>query len=95
MTVLERNGSPADAETDAKPGAEQYRILDPVDETGRMTVQSADGTTYTVVGGLDGRIRKRLAGRPTGATVRMELTPAPSGTGYVVGRVLPGGLPAF
>jgi prolyl-tRNA editing enzyme YbaK/EbsC (Cys-tRNA(Pro) deacylase) len=94
MSLIERGATnTADANTEA--GAETYRVVDAMDETGRMTVRAADGTSYTVVGTADRRISERLTDRAPGATVRLELSPAPSGTGYVVGRVLPGGLPAL
>jgi len=54
-----------------------------------------DGVEFTVVGSGDPRIARRLADRAAGATVRMELSPAPSGHGYVAARVKPGGLPAL
>lgn len=95
MSLSEASTAEAAAETSPDAGPESYRIVDAMDETGRMTVRSTDGTTHTVVGTLDRRISERLSDRAPGATVRMELTPAPSGTGYVVGRVLPGGLPAL
>lgn len=92
MSLTERD---ATAEADAAPetGICTYRVVDPMDRTGRMTVESTDGATYTVVGTGDERISKRLRDRAPGATVRMELSPAPSGTGYIVGRVRAGALP--
>jgi hypothetical protein len=96
MSLTERDAT-ADAETDAKAapetGIDTYRVVDPMDRTGRMTVESTDETTYTVVGTGDERISKRLRDRAPGATVRLELSPAPSGRGYVVGRVKAGALP--
>jgi hypothetical protein len=97
MSLTERNTTAAKGEADASPvsAVESYRIVSPMDRTGRMTVEAPDGETYTVVGSLDERISKRLRGRAPGATARMELSPAPSGTGYVVARVKPGSLPGF
>lgn len=94
MTLTERGA--AETAADANPtGVESYRIVDPMDETRRMTVRDGDGTEYTVVGTADARTSRRLVDRAPGATVRMELSPAPSGTGYVVGRVRPGSLPSL
>jgi len=92
MSLTERDAA---AEADATPetGIDTYRVVDPMDRTGRMTVKSTDEATYTVVGTGDERISKRLRDRAAGATVRMELSPAPSDTGYIVGRVRAGALP--
>jgi hypothetical protein len=97
MSLTERNQTAAEADADASPvsGIESYRIVSPMDRTGRMTVEAPGGATYTVVGSLDERISKRLRDRAPGATARMELSPAPSETGYVVARVKAGGLPAL
>lgn len=80
--------------TDApESGARSYRIVDPLDGTGRMTVETPEGETRTVVGCLDDLVQRRLTDRAPGATVRMELSP--TGEGYVATRVLPGSLPAL
>jgi hypothetical protein len=94
MSLTERDAA-ADAKAEATPetGIDTYRVVDPMDRTGRMTVESTDEARYTVVGTGDERISKRLRDRAPGATVRLELSPAPSGTGYIVGRVRAGGLP--
>ena len=76
----------------AEAGAEPHTIVNPLDGTGRMTVETADGEERTVVGCLDGIVAERLSDRAPGATVRMELSPT-DGDGYVAARVLPGGLP--
>jgi len=96
MSLTERNTTAAaDADESPVSGVESYRIVTPMDRTGRMTVEAPGGATYTVVGTLDERLSKRLRDRAPGATARMELSPAPSGTGYVVARVKPGALPAL
>jgi len=74
-------------------GVQSYRVVDPLDATGRMTVETTEGETRTVVGCLDDLIQRRLSDRAPGATVRMELSP--TGEGYVASRVLPGSLPAL
>ncbi|WP_415379918.1 hypothetical protein [Halosimplex sp. TS25] len=79
----------------AETGALPHRIVDPLDGSGRMTVETADGEKRTVVDCLDGLVAERLADRAAGSTVRMELSPTPAGDGYVAARVLPGGLPAL
>jgi len=84
----------ADAEA-AKAGARSYRVVNPMGATGRMTVEAPEGDERTVVGCLDGLVAERLDGRAPGSTVRMELSPAADGEGYVAARVLPGGLPAL
>ena len=76
----------------AETGAEPHTIVDPLDGTGRMTVETAEGEELTVVDCLDGVVAERLSDRAPGATVRMELSPT-DGDGYVAARVLPGGLP--
>lgn len=78
----------------AERGASPYTIVDPVDGTGRMTVETTDGEERTIVDCLDGIVAKRLSDRAPGATVRMELSPT-DGDGYVAARVLPGSLPAL
>lgn len=93
MTLTEREATAAEADAPPETGVDTYRIVDPMDRTGRMTVKSTDGAAYTVVGTGDERISKRLRDRAPGATVRMELAPAPSGTGYIAARVKAGGLP--
>jgi|GEM_PF-1312961 len=106
MSLTERSAVEADprAERDAKAeranggdspdGVASYEVVTPMDATGRMRVRF-DGVEFTVVGSGDPRIARRLADRAAGATVRMELSPAPSGHGYVAARVKPGGLPAL
>lgn len=91
MSTTQTRTTDAAAET----GAEPHRIVDPLDATGRMTVETTDGERRTVVGCLDGRVAGRLDGRAPGATVRMELSPTADGEGYVAARVLPGGLSAL
>ncbi|MEF8852704.1 MAG: hypothetical protein V5A44_08090 [Haloarculaceae archaeon] len=91
MTLTERDATAADATPET--GVDSYRVVDPMDRTGRMTVKSTDGTTYTVVGTGDARVSRRLRDRAPGATVRLELGPAPSDTGHVAVRVKAGGLP--
>ena len=92
MALVERDATAA-ADSGADSGVGTYRVVDPMDETGRMTVKSTDGETRTVVGALDERLSRRLADRARGATVRIELSRAPSGTGHVVTRVKAGALP--
>lgn len=92
MSLTERDTT---ADTAPEQGVQPYRIEDQMDRTGRMTVRSDDGAVHTVVGTADERTSRKLRDRAPGATVRMELSPAPSGTGYLVARVRPGGLPAF
>ncbi len=76
-------------------GAEPHRVVNPMGATGRMTVETPSGEERTVVGCLDRLVAERLDGTPPGTTVRMELSPATDGEGYVAARVLPGGLPAL
>jgi len=83
------------AETAARTGVQTYEVVDSMDATGRTTLRTSDGERLTVVGYVDELAGKRLRDRPTGATVRMELTPAPSGTGHLAARVLSGSLPAL
>jgi len=94
MSLRERPAAEADAAADAEPesGIDTYEIIEPMDATGRMRVGS-DGDEYTVVGSIDQRVASRLTDRASGAKVRMELSPAPSGHGYVAARVKPGALP--
>lgn len=91
MSTTTRTTEPEPTETGVVP----HRIVDPLDGSGRMTVETPDGEERTVVECLDGLVAERLSGRPTGATVRMELSPTPADEGYVAARVLPGGLPAL
>jgi hypothetical protein len=76
-------------------GARPHRVLEPMGATGEMTVETPAGTERTVVGCLDGLVAGRLDEVAPGSTVRMELSPAADGEGYVAARVLPGGLPAL
>jgi len=100
MSLRERPADGAEAEAEAEAtsegdrpesGIDTYEVVEPMDGTGRMRVGS-DGSVYTVVGSSDQRVANRLSDRAPGATVRMELSPAPSGHGYVAARVKPGGL---
>ncbi|WP_459191230.1 hypothetical protein [Halosimplex sp. J119] len=83
-----------DAEA-ARTEVEAHRVVDPLDGSGRMTVETTDGEELTVVECVDELVAARLADRAPGSTVRMELSPTPAGEGYVAARVLPGGLPAL
>ncbi|ELZ29633.1 hypothetical protein C475_01751 [Halosimplex carlsbadense 2-9-1] len=85
----------AEAGNAGEPGARPHRVLDPMGATGRMTVETPEGDERTVVGCLDGLVAGRLDGTAPGSTVRMELSPAADGEGYVAARVLTGGLPAL
>jgi len=98
MSTTEARTTDADANAEAGEtagtGARPHRVVDPIGTTGRMTVETPEGTQRTVVGCLDGLVAERLDGKAPGSTVRMELSPA-DGEGYVAARVLPGGLPAL
>lgn len=91
MSLTERETAGTKAAPDA--GVDSYRVVDRMDRTGRLTVESTDGTTYTIVGTGDERISRRLRDCAPGATVRLELSRAPSETGYVAARIKPGSLP--
>ncbi|MFC7140419.1 hypothetical protein ACFQMA_11335 [Halosimplex aquaticum] len=79
----------------AESGIVSHRIVDPLDGSGRMTVETPGGEERTVVDCLDGLVAERLSERGAGSTVRLELSPTPADDGYVAARVLPGGLPAL
>jgi hypothetical protein len=66
--------------------ARPYRVVDPLDETGRMTLRAADGTDRTVVDCLDDLVAERLSDREPGSVVRLELAPVPDGEGHVAAR---------
>ncbi|QLH77054.1 hypothetical protein HZS55_06985 [Halosimplex rubrum] len=85
----------ADAGEAGETGARPHKVVDPMGATGRMTVETPEGDERTVVGCLDGLVAGRLDGKAPGSTVRMELSPAADGGGYVAARVRPGGLPAL
>lgn len=95
MSTNELRTTEARAEAAEATGARPHRVVNPLDATGRMTVETPEGEERTVVGCLDGLVAERLDGRAPGSTVRMELSPAPGGEGHVAARVLPGGLPAL
>lgn len=80
-------------ERNAAGGARAYRIVNPLDGTGRMTVRSPAGDERTVVDCLDQIVESRLAGLSSGERVRLELTPTGEGSGHVAARVLPGNGP--
>jgi hypothetical protein len=94
MSTTEMRTTDADA-AEGERGAEPHRVVNPMGATGRMTVETPSGEERTVVGCLDGLVAERLDGTPPGSTVRMELSPATDGEGYVAARVVPGGLPAL
>jgi len=71
---------------------ETYVIEEPVEDDGALTVrETTTETAYHVVDYTDEMIREKLAARPVGSTVRLELAPAdPEGLDWVVTRLKPG-----
>ncbi|PSP94664.1 hypothetical protein BRC91_05390 [Halobacteriales archaeon QS_4_62_28] len=69
-----------------------YVIEEPVATDGSLTVRDpATDTVYHVVDFADPLLEEKLANRPAGRSVRLELTPAdPEGLDWVVTRLLPG-----
>jgi len=69
-----------------------FVIADPVAADGTLTVrETTTQTVYHVVDYADSMVREKLAARPVGTTVRLELAPAdPEGLDWVVTRVKPG-----
>jgi hypothetical protein len=77
-------------ERNAETRIRSYRVVDPMDGTGRMTVRTPWGEERTVVDCLDGIVDSRLSERSRGETLRLELSPTAQGDGYVAARVLSG-----
>jgi hypothetical protein len=77
-------------ERNAEAGVRPYRVVDPMDGTGRMTVRTPAGDERTVVDCLDEIVDSRLSGLSRGETLRLELSPTAQGDGYVAARVLSG-----
>jgi len=71
---------------------ETYVIEDPVEGDGSLTVRkTSTDTVYHVVDYADSIVREKLAARPVGSAVRLELAPAdPDGLDWVVTRLKPG-----
>jgi len=69
-----------------------YVIDEPVANDGALTVrETATDTVYHVVDYADEMVKEKLATRPAGSTVRLELAPAdPEGLDWVVTRLKPG-----
>lgn len=69
-----------------------FRIAEPVDEDGDLTViETVTDTTFHVVDYADPLRQEKLAARDAGSVVRLDLAPAdPSGLDWLVTRVLPG-----
>jgi hypothetical protein len=71
---------------------ETYVIEEPIEGDGSLTVrETTTDTVYHVVDYADSIVQEKLAARPVGSTVRLELAPAdPDGLDWVVTRIKPG-----
>ncbi|MCU4800507.1 hypothetical protein OB920_09010 [Halobacteria archaeon HArc-gm2] len=69
-----------------------FRVADPVDDDGDLTViETVTDTAFHVVDYADPLLRDKLAARDVGSTVRLDLAPVdPAGLDWMVTRVLPG-----
>lgn len=78
--------------TKSASSGETYVIEEPVEDDGALTVREmTTATAYHVVDYTDVMIREKLAARPVGSAVRLELAPAdPEGLDWVVTRLKPG-----
>ena len=69
-----------------------YVIEEPVADDGSLTVrETGSDEAFHVVDYADSIVREKLAARPVGSTVRLELAPAdPDGLDWIVTRIKPG-----